>query len=138
MYRSTIDTNVFISGGTISQSPPSQIINHWRDQQFVMVASPQLISEYQEVLNRPKIMKCTGLTFQENKQYIQEVTDRAYMTNGNLTLNILKDDPDDNMVLACAEEGLATHLVTGNTKHFPFKEYKGIKIVTPREFLDLL
>jgi len=64
-------------------------------------------------------MKYTGLNSQETAQYVQEVTDRAYMTSGSLTLNILKDDPDDNMVLACAEEGLATHLVTGNKKHFP-------------------
>jgi predicted nucleic acid-binding protein len=42
------------------------------------------------------------------------------------------------MILACAQEGLTTHLVTGNTKHFPFKKYKGIKILTPKEFLDLL
>lgn len=60
------------------------------------------------------------------------------MTSGTLTLDLLTQDPDDNMVLACAEEGMATHLVTGNTKHFPHKEYKGIQIVTPREFLDLL
>jgi Predicted nucleic acid-binding protein, contains PIN domain len=84
------------------------------------------------------IMKYTGLTPQENAQYIQEVKERAYMTSGVLTLTVLTNDPDDNMVLACAEEGIATHLVTGNTKDFPFKEYKGIQIITPREFLDLL
>ena len=104
----------------------------------MMVASPQLIAEYKEVLSRPSVMKYTGLTPQEISNYIQEVKDRAYLTNGALTLNVLTNDPDDNMVLACAEEGIATHLVTGNTKDFPFKEYKGIQVVTPREFLDLL
>lgn len=103
-----------------------------------MVASPQLIAEYEEVLSRPSVMKYTGLTLQENSHYAQEVKDRAYMTHGTLTLNVLEKDPDDNMVLACAKEGIATHLVTGNTKDFPFKEYKGIQIVTPKEFLDLL
>ena len=60
------------------------------------------------------------------------------MTSGLLSLDILKDDPDDNMVLACAAEGMATYLVTGNIKHFPFADYKGIKVVTPREFLSFL
>lgn len=138
MYRAVLDTNVFISGGTISVGAPSQIINHWRNQDFVMVASPQLIAEYEEVLQRPTVMKYTGLSLQETSQYIQEVKDRAYMTSGSLSLNVLKSDPDDNMVLACAEEGVATHLVTGNTKHFPFVDYKGIKVVTPREFLSFL
>ena len=138
MYRAVLDTNVFVSGGTISAGVPSQVINHWRNQDFVMVASPQLLTEYEEVLFRPGVMKYTGLSPQETSQYIQEVKDRSYMTNGALTLNVLTNDPDDNMVLACAEEGLATHLVTGNRKHFPFTDYKGIKIVSPREFLTAL
>ncbi len=138
MYRAVLDTNVFVSGGTISAGTPSQVIDHWRNQDFVMVVSPQLIAEYEEVLHRPGVKKYTGLSHQETSQYIQEVIDRAYMTSGVLTLNVLKVDPDDNMVLACAEEGIATHLVTGNKKHFPFTDYKGIQIVSPREFLSLL
>jgi len=138
VYRVVLDTNVFISGGTISVGPPSQIINHWRNQDFIMVVSPQLLSEYEEVLSRPNVMKFTGLTLQENAQYIREIADRAYITSGALTLDVLINDPDDNMVLACAEEGMATHLVTGNRKDFPFIDYKGIHILTPREFLNLL
>lgn len=138
VHRVVLDTNVFVSGGTISAGAPSQIINHWRNQDFVLVVSPQLIAEYEEVLNRPKIMKYTGLSSNETAQYIQEVKDRAYMTSGTLELNILTNDPDDNMVLACAEEGVTTHLVTGNRKDFPFTQYKGIQILTPREFLTVL
>lgn len=138
MYRTVLDTNVFVSGATIGTNVPSHIINYWRNQDFVMVVSPQLIAEYEEVLRRPSVMEYTGLSLQESTHYIQEVKDRAYMTSGLLTLNVLKNDPDDNMVLACAKEGMATHLVTGNTKHFPSEEYQGIKIVTPRQFLSLL
>jgi uncharacterized protein len=138
VYRAVIDTNVFISGGTISAGPPSKIIDHWRNQDFVMVVSPQLIAEYEEVLQRSEIMKFTGLSTQENTEYIKEIKDRAYIASGRFVLTVLTDDPDDNMILACAEEGMATHLVTGNTKHFPFKEYKGIQVLTPRAFLDLL
>ena len=102
-----------------------------------MVVSPQLLTEYEEVLSRPEVVKFTHLTPQENSQYVQEVKDRAYLTSGTLTLNVLDKDPDDNMVLACAEEGLATHIVTKNIKDFP-PEYKGIQILTPKKFLDLL
>ena len=44
-------------------------------------------------------------------------------------------DPDDNAVLACAVEAQADYLVTRNIKHFP-KEYQGIKVIQPREFLE--
>lgn len=137
VYRTVLDTNVFVSGGTISVGAPSQVIDHWRSQNFVMVVSPQLLAEYEEVLYHPSVMKYTGLSLQETSQYIQEVKDRVYLTSGSHTVNLLKNDPDDNMVLACAEEGMATHIVTGNKKHFP-REYKGIKIVSPKDFLSLL
>lgn len=137
MYRAALDTNVFVSG-TIGVGVPSQIIDHWRNQSFVMVCSPQLLSEYEDVLSRPRVMKYTGLSPKENTRYIQEVKSRAYLTNGMIALDLLETDPDDNMVLACAIEGTATHLVTGNTKHFPIKQYKGIQIVTPRDFLNIL
>jgi len=136
--RVVLDTNVFVSGGTINTGASSQIVNHWRNQDFVLVASPQLISEYEEVLQRPRIMKYTGLKTEETSQYIEEVRNRAFITPGTLTLDILINDPDDNMVLSCAEEGMASHLVTGNTKHFPFTVYKGIQVVTPRQFLNHL
>lgn len=137
IYRAVLDTNVFISGATISSGIPSQIINHWRKQDFILIASPQLLAEYEEVLSRPKIMKLTGLSPQENKHYLQEVKKRSYITPGKITLSVLKKDPDDNMVLACAVEGKATHLVTGNTKDFP-ESYGGIDIVAPKTFLSLL
>ena len=138
VYRAVLDTNIFVSGTITSGGAPAQILNYWRNQKFVMVVSPQLVSEYAEVFSRPRVMKYTGLTPQENIQHIQQVRDRAYITPGMLTLDSLSPDPDDNIVLACAREGVATHLVTGNTKHFPFKIYEGIHIVSPREFLDQL
>ena len=43
------------------------------------------------------------------------------------------------MVLACALEGHATHIVTKDKQSLlPLKEYHGIRIVQPHQFLDLL
>lgn len=46
-------------------------------------------------------------------------------------------DPDDAVYLQTALAGQADILITGNRKHFPFEEYRGIRIVSPREFLML-
>ena len=76
--------------------------------------------------------------YERNLVFITEIEKRSYITPGSLQLHVLKDDPDDNMVLACAVEGYASHLVTGNQKHFPFISYQGVTIVTPRNFIDIL
>lgn len=87
---------------------------------------------------RPEILQLLNKTPEAVTGFIRLLTQKTYLTEGKLALALLEKDTDDNKVLACAEEGIVTHLVTGNTKDFPFKEYNGIKIVTPREFLDIL
>lgn len=47
-------------------------------------------------------------------------------------------DPDDVVYLQTALAGKADIIVTGNRKDFPFAEYRGVRILSPREFLDLL
>lgn len=138
MLRAVLDTNVFISGIKSQTTPPGKLLDAWRKKRFVMITSPQLLNEIQEVLLRPEILRLLKKTPDEVIVFVNILIQKTYLTEGKLEIDVLKKDPDDNMVLACAEEGIATHLVTGNTKHFTFKDYKGIEIVTPKEFLDLL
>lgn len=138
MYRAVLDTNVFISGIKSQNTPPGLILDAWRAQKIVLITSPQLLAEIQEVLLRPSILHLLRKSPSEVLSFIQSLNQKTYVTEGRHKVAVLKDDPDDNMILACTEEGMATHLVTGNKKHFPFTDYKGIQIVSPREFLSLL
>lgn len=74
----------------------------------------------------------------EVNEFIKLLLQKIFVTEGKLETDVLKNDPDDNMVLAAALEGQATCFVTGNTKHFPFAEYQGVKIVKPQEFVEIL
>jgi predicted nucleic acid-binding protein len=47
-------------------------------------------------------------------------------------------DPDDDHVLAAAVVGEADCIVTGDKDLLVLDPYEGIRIVTPREFLDVL
>ena len=136
MHRVVLDTNVFVSGAISAHGYPAQILDSWRNQQFILVSSPQIINEISAVIQRPEIVKFTQQDTNQIISFIQEVTQRAYMTAGILTVNIISD-PADNMILACAIEGKATHIVTGNTKHFSSlgSVYQGIKIITPHQFI---
>lgn len=139
MYRAVLDTNVFVSGASVSQTPPSQIINLWRRGEFVLVTSPQLFEEIQEVFLRPEVMPYIGLSKNQISELIEEITQRAYMTEGRYIVEKITIDPDDNIILATALEGYASHIVTGDTKSLlPLKKYQGINILNPKNFLSLL
>lgn len=47
-------------------------------------------------------------------------------------------DPDDLIFLACAVDGEATILVSGDKHLKTLKTYRGISIMTAREFLEKL
>jgi uncharacterized protein len=55
-----------------------------------------------------------------------------------LRLHGVSDDPDDDKYLAAAVEGRAAFVVTGDPDLLAGKEHAGVRIVSPREFLDVL
>jgi len=53
-------------------------------------------------------------------------------------VNVVKQDPDDNKFIEAALEGEADYIVTQDRHLLKLKEFEGIKIVTPEEFLRIL
>lgn len=43
-------------------------------------------------------------------------------------------DPDDDRILAAALDGACSHLVTGDSDLLDLKEYRDVRIITPRVF----
>ena len=51
----------------------------------------------------------------------------------------VKNDPDDNKFIEAAIEGNCDCIVSKDKKHLlAMKEFRGIKIVSPEEFLNLI
>jgi len=52
--------------------------------------------------------------------------------------NTIKDDPSDNKIIECAKEGKSDFIITNDNHLLKLKEFEGIRIVTPKEFLKQL
>lgn len=137
MVRAVVDTNVFVSGATGSSSP-AEVLDSWREGHYVLVTSESIIEEIAEVLRRPKIRKFTGLAERDIKGIINSLETRAFVVAGEIEVDLVEDDPEDNKFLACAIEGLADYIVTGDKHLLSIVEYQGIEVVKPREFLKKL
>jgi len=72
------------------------------------------------------------------KRILGEFKKEALWVCPKTRLDIIKADPEDNRFLECAEEAKADFLITGNTKHFPFRRFRRTHIVSPAEFLILV
>lgn len=137
VYRAVVDTNLIVFGTVSANTPPYHLFEAWRKGYFILVTSPPILEEVRDVLFRPEIQKLFDLTGKDVEEVISTLVTRAFITSGELTVDVVKNDPDDNKFIACALEGTATHIVTGDRKHLlPLRKFQGIPVVTARIFLE--
>jgi uncharacterized protein len=67
------------------------------------------------------------------QRYIDACTARVKPSG---TIDAVKEDPDDNRVLECAEAAGCEYIITGDLDLLRLGEYGGIRIVTVRSFFD--
>lgn len=90
--------------------------------------------EIEEVLKREKIAIKYYVTDQRRKKIMQQLRELSVVTVDSLKVKLVEADPDDDKFFACAIEGGADYIVSGDKHLHAVGEYKGIKVVTPREF----
>ena len=137
--RVVIDTNVLISGSFgIKDSPSSQILKAIRAQKIILVTSPLILEEVGEVVNRARVVKLTKMSLSQRVDFMNKLIERSDVTQGKQLSWVVGRDVKDDKFLACAVEAKADLIITGDEDLLVLKEYEGIKIVTPREFLGVL
>lgn len=137
MIRVVIDTNVFISATFLPHSKPARIIDGIRAGEIAWVTSAEILEEITRVLLSPRVQKRHGLTAQQITKVLAGLIQGAEITRGTLRVNASRD-PEDNKFLACAVEGRADYLVSGDKDLTDLKSYQDIPIVSPAAFLEIM
>jgi len=139
MTKAVLDTNVIVSGIIREAGPPGQILRLlFEGQKFTAVTSLQILAEVKAVLSREKIRKYHGWTDEQIDIFLAFFYTQSEVTEGKLTVQVIVQDPSDDKFLACAGEGSADYLVSGNKHLLDLKVYEGVQIVPPATFLMLL
>lgn len=137
--RAVVDANVLVSGlFGIKDSPSAQILSAIRTRKIILVTSSVIVEEIEEVINRERIIKLTKMSKDERADFIDKLIERSDVTAGKQLLQLVGRDIKDDKFLACGFEAKADYIVTGDKDLLVLKEYEGIKIVTPRQFLEIL
>lgn len=138
MIRAVLDVNVLISAILSSKGHPARILNKWRAGSFDLVMSLAILEEIERVLLYPKIKKRLSWSDLEPDEFLLGLAQFAIMVSKEPRLDVVKEDPSDNKYLACAHKGQADFIVSGDQHLLKLQSYRGIKIVTPKEFLNIL
>ncbi|MDP2983537.1 MAG: putative toxin-antitoxin system toxin component, PIN family [Candidatus Latescibacter sp.] len=141
MMRVVLDTNVLVSAILVPRSIPARILQLILEGGSTFVISQDIIDEASRVLQYPglvKLMKRNGVTPDELEVVIDQLGKIAVMTPGQYTADAIKDGPTDNIFLACAVEGEADFIISGDRHLTNLKEFQGITIVNPATFLSIV
>lgn len=134
MLRAVVDTNITVSG-LLFGGVPLKVIRAALARKFVWVTSPVLMEETERVLSSDKF----GLTKHEIQVLTAPVFGIAEIVVPVNTLEVIERCPADNRVLECAVEGKCSKIVSGDRRDLlSLTEYRQIKIISARQFLDLL
>ena len=136
--RAVVDTKVLVSGLIGGQSPPGQVVDAWLEGRFVLVTSVYQIEEVHHVLSCPRIASRIGLGSMDLEMFLAALLTRAEVVPGQLALPGVTRDPKDDPIVACARGGEVGFIVSGDGDLLELGEYEGIKVVTPRRFVELL
>ncbi len=126
-----LDTNVLVSGILKPYSKAATILRLVTDGTLQLAYDLRLLSEYRDVLNRSKFNFA-----KENVEGFLEQTEQEGLLVSVKPLKFHLPDPDDEPFLEVALSGEVKAIVTGNKRHFLKKEYEGVKILSPAEFLE--
>jgi putative PIN family toxin of toxin-antitoxin system len=124
------DTNILISALGF-QGAVRRVWGLAEEGKFAVFVSPFILGEFERNLLRLKL--------HPNKVAILvgAVKNTAHIIHPTSIVSVIKSDKTDNRILECAVDAKADVIVTGNMKDIrPLGAYKGIAIMTPREFLD--
>ena len=124
-----IDTNVIISA-LAHGGKPFIILSMARKAEIELVFSSFLFDEIRRILQDKFFW-----TSERAERIIFRLRRIAIIVSPKKTVKILEDDPD-NRVLECAAEGGAKVIITGDRAILRLKEYQGIMIMGPAEFLE--
>jgi uncharacterized protein len=132
--RVVLDTNIWLSG-LLWGGVPDQILQLVEQGQIEAIGSEEILDELQRILQRPKLqkrLKQLGITADSVMLAIRQVL--TIIRIEPLEVPGLRD-PKDIIIIASAVAGNADLIITGDQDLLVLREFSGIQILSPRDFL---
>jgi uncharacterized protein len=133
--RVVLDTNIWLSG-LLWGGLPGQILQQVELGALRAIASEVILDELARTLDRPKFQRRLERLGLDIAGILGAVRQVVVMVPDELIVVENLRDPKDAMIVAAAIVGNAGVIITGDQDLLVLGEVNGVKILTPRDFLD--
>lgn len=128
--RVVFDTNVVVSAFGFG-GRPHEALRRAFDDDFQLIASEETLRELERVLTYEHL----PFSSVEQVRYPAIIRLEAEIVDPEYTVDVVRDSDDDKF-LACALEGNAEYVVSGDDDLLELGSYDGVDIVDPASFVD--
>jgi uncharacterized protein len=128
------DTNVLISA-LIKPGKPTELLQKMAAKKALVLSKP-ILDEFVNVAQEGKIRKY--VSDEDIDVFLRFLGTFAKVVEVSSKFNVVKEDPADDVILRTAYDAKATFIVSGDKHLLSLGEFKGIRIVTINEMLQLL
>jgi len=120
--RLVLDTNILVSA-LFWDGNERRVLRMCKDKKHQLILSPQILDELTEVLKVKFKVPDDKI-----KGYTETLILMAEMVYPVGEIHVIREDPDDDIILETAVVGQADMLITGDTHLLKIRNYKGIRI----------
>lgn len=140
--RAVLDTSIHVAA-LVSRGPSALLVEALANGLFVSIVSEAILDELIRTVLRPDKKQRIGRTENELALYHLFAKQRSVVVAGTYNVDLVPTDFKDNIIVAAALEGDATHIVSEDNDLLRMKVlriggHNVIQIVKPRAFLNLL
>jgi putative PIN family toxin of toxin-antitoxin system len=133
-YQIVLDTNVLLAGLRSNRGASYKLLTILNDTRWQLNISTALIFEYEEILKREKDQ--LTLSNEDIDNVIEAICAIANKRSIFYLWRPAASDPDDDFIIDLAVESEADFIITYNQKDLQAAEKFGIRVLTPKEFLQ--
>ncbi|MGC1309904.1 MAG: putative toxin-antitoxin system toxin component, PIN family [Phormidesmis sp.] len=135
-YQIVLDTNVIVTGFRSNRGASYKLLSILNDERWQINLSVSLVLEYEAVLKRQQ--SSLNLSLLEIDQAVEDICSIANLRSIFYTWRPMSRDPDDDFLVDLAVKCQADFIVTYNGKDFTNISNFGIRVVTPKQFLEIV
>lgn len=133
--KAVLDTNVLISA-VISTGTSHQVVVEGFEGEYTIVLSPDILGEFERTLSKyPDKFALDDDEINRERDTFEYFSEIAVP---EVEIDAVEDDPSDDIFLEAAVAGDADYVVSGDSHLLDVTEFRGIRLVSPDEFLESL
>jgi putative PIN family toxin of toxin-antitoxin system len=130
-----LDTNIIISAAISKEGMPANIFYDLIRSRIINYTTKEIIEELLRVFDKPSLKDI--IDYNRKKFVLRGYISKSVIIKPEFDEKVIIEDPSDDKFINCALTS-KSNIVSGDSHLLKLRKYKGVKIMSAKEFLESL